>query len=105
MTSDVPLFGEDDSGEMPVASSDPRPDLVPGWQVEQLRAAFDRRGIDSMEERRALVTRVAGREVESLRDLTSREARVIAEALVDRVADPGTSSWDDREDDTWIDRL
>ncbi|TIC84448.1 hypothetical protein [Nocardioides sp. GY 10127] len=59
-----------------------------------------------MAERQALVEEVVGRPVTSLRDLTSREATGALERLGEdrRRADTG-SSWDDRVEDTWIDRL
>jgi hypothetical protein len=87
----------------------PDPDEVPDWLVANLRKALDDLGSDSMAERQALVVELAGRQVGSLRDLTYVEARQVSERLTARrqrrSISSTRSSWDDREDDTWIDRL
>ncbi|WP_408897523.1 hypothetical protein ACJ5H2_00100 [Nocardioides sp. R1-1] len=90
----------------------PDPDEVPDWLVANLRRALDDVGLESMAERQALIVELAGRPVASLRELTFVEARQVAEKLTARrKAQPGAagssarSSWDDREGDTWIDRM
>jgi len=104
----VSLFG-DDTGPEPArpASQPASADTVADWQVSQLRSALDATGLTAMEDRQALVVELLGRSVSSLRDLTSAEARQLAEGFAAR-KNAGTqrgSSWDDREEDTWIDRL
>ena len=57
-------------------------------------------------DRQDAVSRAAGRHVASLRDLTSREAFAVAEKLVDKNRTSATGSrWDQRDEDTWIDKL
>ncbi|HTW13971.1 MAG TPA: hypothetical protein VMF51_02520 [Nocardioides sp.] len=106
MTVDSSLFGDDDPTEVPAAAPTEQPG-VPDWQVRQLREALDRQGLESMEDRQRLVEEVTGRPVASLRALTSAEARALVEALAARRPAPRStgSSWDDRDEDTWIDRL
>lgn len=87
----------------------PDPDEVPDWLVANLRKALDELGADSMADRQALVVELAGRQVGSLRELTYVEARQVSERLTARKQQSSVSStrssWDDREGDTWIDRL
>ena len=60
-----------------------------------------------MTERQSLVEEFADRPVATIHDLTPAEARKIMEALIARRKSSvkGTSGWDDRDGDTWIDRL
>lgn len=84
-------------------------------QVQQIRDAFEAHGPTSQAERRAFVRSIANRPVASLRDLTPGEARRIIDiqrSREDRVETPtagsdagSTSAWDQREHDTWIDKL
>jgi hypothetical protein len=105
--ADASLFGDDTSDESDlVAETDAS--ALPDWQVEQLRSALDARGVRSMEDRQRLVGKLAGREVASLRELTWSEARTVSEALAADANANGRhqgSAWDQREEDTWIDRL
>jgi DNA polymerase-3 subunit epsilon len=60
-----------------------------------------------MAERQQAIESAAGRAVDSLRSLTSEEALRVLSALGQQRT-PGQdagSAWDDREEDTWIDRL
>lgn len=77
-------------------------------QVENIRLAFGDAGINSQHERKALVEAAAARDVPSLRHLTAIEGRRVLSRIKERkVASPETngSSWDMREEDTWIDRM
>ena len=59
-----------------------------------------------MSECQQAVEAVTGRPVESLRALTRAEAlRVVSELSPTTAPKAGASAWDDREGDTWIDRL
>jgi hypothetical protein len=81
--------------------------VIPDWLVANLRSALNALGLASMDDRQVLIVELAGRPVASLRDLTVAEARQISEQLAARKKE-GTdtrSSWDDRESDTWIDRM
>lgn len=77
-------------------------------QVEQLRAAFEGAAIDSMEERQQIIQESAGRPVANIRQLFSREVISIL-SHIDKtgrqVEVTIASAWDDREEDTWIDKL
>lgn len=79
-------------------------------QVVRIREQFDRLGIDDQKQRQELIESAAFRPVASLRDLTAVEARRIITRLMERSSKPSTlrsggSSWDNREEDTWIDKL
>lgn len=62
-----------------------------------------------MEARKACIEAIAARPVESLRDLTFREAQTMLEVLAERSdstrASGSGATWDSREGDTWIDRM
>lgn len=108
MSSDDALFG--DPNETDVAPpTPPRDEQLPDWQVTQLRGALDAQGVTDMAARQQLVESIVERPVASLRDLTFAEARRLVDTLAEsrRRAEPedGRSSWDTREEDTWIDRL
>lgn len=97
---DEPLFG---------AAADPSPTAAPSnrvadWQVAQLRRALDVAGHVDIADRQRVVVELVGRPVSSLRELKSSEAlAVVQELATHRPA--ARSSWDDRESDTWIDKL
>lgn len=76
-------------------------------QVSLLREALDARGLVTMDERQRAIETAAGRTVISLRALTQEEAIKVLSRLVQTApqAAPGNSGWDDREKDTWIDRM
>lgn len=104
MHDDQSLFGDEPRepkravpAEAPVAD----------WQVGLLRKALDARGLATMGERRQAIESVAGRSVESLRALTNAEALRVLSRLGESPAKKPTSgsTWDEREEDTWIDRL
>lgn len=108
MSQDDMLFGETEP-----AQADPLdPASVPisgiaDWQVAQVRRALDARGVQKMQDRQQLIVRLVGRPVDSLRDLTSSEALSLLQQLARSAPTTagGGSSWDDRDEDTWIDRL
>lgn len=77
-------------------------------QVSQLRAAFEAAGVSAMEDRRELIESCTIRPVASIRELLARDVRPILQRIQARTttlpAGRG-SAWDNREEDTWIDRL
>ena len=105
MSDDLSLFGDDQPALPQTQVSAPPP--IADWQVELLRKALESRGLTSMSERQHVIEVAAGRPVESLRALTSEEAMAVLTRLggVPAPEQRTTSSWDDREGDTWIDRL
>lgn len=75
-------------------------------QVQKIRAAFDRAGIVEQDARKTLIKSVVLREVASLRELRAVEARRIVKRIEASAKPKATgSSWDTREEDTWIDKL
>ena len=85
--------------------SGPVADRLSQWKVELLRTALDRRGLSSMLERQRAVEAVVRRSVANIRELSSAEATAVLEALTSAAAKRSSSSWDDRDGDTWIYRL
>lgn len=84
--------------------------LIRDEQVVQIREQFNRLGIDNQNERQEVIESAAFRPVASLRELTAVEARRIITRLRERTpkaspVGPAGSSWDNREEDTWIDKL
>ncbi|ADX75219.1 hypothetical protein Asphe3_41540 (plasmid) [Pseudarthrobacter phenanthrenivorans Sphe3] len=78
-------------------------------QVGQLRAAFAEAGIHEQHERKALIESFMVRPVSSLRDLYATDAHRLLNLLRQRkTVQPkkvGGSAWDNREEETWIDKL
>lgn len=105
MSDELSLFGDEPTASEPVAMPEPPP--VSDWQVDLLRKALDARGLASMVERQAAIEPAAGREVPSLRALTQEEAlRILKQFGQEAPKRSSTgSAWDDRDEDTWIDRL
>ncbi|MEI2713919.1 MAG: hypothetical protein V9G04_11695 [Nocardioides sp.] len=104
MSDDLSLFGDDERPEPPAQASAPAP--AADWQVDLLRKALNARGLTSMAERQQAIETAAGRAVESLRALTHDEALSVLNRLGPAPTKPtASSSWDDRDEDTWLDRL
>lgn len=99
------LFDLPDAKPVPAASPD---SPITPRQVEQLRAAFKAAAISSMDERQQIIQQSTGRQVENIRLLFSREVISIL-SNIDRtgrrVEKTRSSAWDDRDEDTWIDKL
>ncbi|WP_432543031.1 hypothetical protein [Kineococcus sp. SYSU DK002] len=105
MTGELSLFGDDE----PEGVEDLEAVVAPiaPWQEALLRKSLDGLGLVTMDERQRAIETAAGRPVESLRSLTHAEALSVAERLaaVTPKTASSTTSWDDREESTWIDRL
>ena len=108
VASDLSLFG-DDPPEEPAPPSQPvrTEATIADWLVDALREALTARGLTTMSERQQAIEAAAERPVESLRSLTRAEAlRILAELSPTSDDQAGSaSSWDNRDEDTWIDRL
>lgn len=104
MSDDLSLFGDD---EPQVAPATPTPAPVADWQVDLLRKALDARGLTTMDERQQVIQVAVERPVESLRSLTHEEALRVLSRLGEAPAAKSASgsAWDQRDEDTWIDRL
>ncbi|WP_426940081.1 hypothetical protein [Pseudarthrobacter sp. S6] len=77
-------------------------------QVQQLRDAFAAAGINSMDERRAIIESCSVRPVTTIRDLLAKDVRLVLRRIEERSlpSKPTSgSAWDNRDEDTWIDKL
>lgn len=99
------LFGDDEPVQPEPVETAPTP--IADWQVDLLRKALDARGLTAMAERQQAIEQAAGRPVESLRALTHAEALGVLSKLGPAPAQEkvAASAWDERDEDTWIDRL
>ena len=104
MTSDDFLFGEPDHDAVTPQSPQIDDDIAE-WQVQQIRTAFAARMTDDMCQRQQFIQSVTGRKVDRIRDLSRVEARRVLERLPSQPSGSSRSSWDDRDGETWIDRL
>ena len=104
MSMEASLFGDE---EPDAPAPDQRPAApVADWQVDLLRKALDARGLTSMVERQRVIEEAVGHAVTSLRALTGEEAMRTLARLGERApAKAAGSRWDERDEDTWIDRL
>ena len=102
---DLPLFGDDEPADAPLPA--PKEPPITDWQVDLLRNALDARALTAMNDRKRAIETAAERPVESLRSLTHDEALRVLSKLGQTPAtkSPTGSAWDERDGDTWIDRL
>lgn len=106
VSDDDGLFVLADNAPGSAPESPPAP--IQAWQVEQVRTALDAAGATSMIERQALIEEIVGRPVAALRDLHFADVRELLESLHDRKTPNQSrigSAWDQRDEDTWIDRI
>lgn len=77
-------------------------------QVAAIRAAFDKAGISDIGDRQEVVQSCVIRRISNIRELYSREVRQVLTRIEGwgRMSEETTgSAWDNREEDTWIDKL
>lgn len=78
-------------------------------QISQIRVAFETAGISDQADRKRLVQSVVKRHVPSLRHLFDYEVTGVIYRIKDIIsgqkATQHRSAWDDRDEDTWIDKL
>jgi hypothetical protein len=94
--------------ETPETATVQAPLPVRSEQVAEIREAFERAGITGQDQRKEIVDSVTFRSVASLRDLQAVEAHRILKVLKGMQSskpDRKGSAWDNREEDTWIDKL
>ncbi len=105
MPDDLSLFGDDEPEASAPEAMKPAP--ITDWQVDLLRKALDARELVTMADRQQAIEAVAGRPVASLRTLSHEEALRILSRLGQAPAPKSASgsAWDQRDEDTWIDRL
>lgn len=77
-------------------------------QIASIRKAFDSAGIADMAERQEVIQSCVIRRISNIRELYSREVRQVL-ARIQRWGHKSEahsgSAWDNREEDTWIDKL
>ncbi|MCQ6269124.1 hypothetical protein M8J71_01200 [Pseudarthrobacter sp. R1] len=98
LTPDGESVPETPSSEPPITES----------QIQRLRNAFAAAGIDSMDERQRLIESCTIRSVASIRELRARDVRPVLKRIEERANGPQDatgSAWDNRDEDTWIDKL
>lgn len=97
------------SPEDPQPAPIPQPDIpIKDHQVQQIRTGLDTAGIIDQDERQRTIQSYISRQVPSLRDLRAQEAHAIIQRLKHLQNAPPSktgSAWDQREEDTWIDKL
>ena len=105
VSDELSLFGDEPAEEplQPVPTAAP----IADWLVDDIRTALTARGLTTMAERQHAIEVAVGRPIESLRSLTRAEALRALSLLGSESATRTTqsSAWDDRDEETWIDRL
>lgn len=92
---------------MPSPAETYEPPPIRDDQIAELRLAFDAAGITDQAERKQVVQSAVTRPVESLRELRATDVRHVLARIAARgtASSRGGSDWDQRDEDTWIDRL
>lgn len=102
MSEPFPLFDHDEPSEVELAA-------MTDSQRGRLRAAFADLKLPTAAAQFDLVEQLTGRRIRSPLELNSAEAQALLVQLRFRVEQSGRTrtgnAWDDREEDTWIDRL
>jgi hypothetical protein len=95
---DVPETASESIREMPIKAD----------QVQDLERAFAEAAMSTAQSQREIVASCVVRPFESLNDLLAKDYRPILKRIEERRAPiqrSGGSAWDNREGDTWIDKL
>lgn len=107
MTFDeTPLFFFDETPRTIVEPIREMP--IKAEQIKDLEHAFAEAGLTTFQSQRAIISSCVVRPFESLGDLLAKDYRPILKRLEGRqspVQRPVGSAWDNREGDTWIDKL
>ncbi|WP_091607344.1 hypothetical protein [Arthrobacter koreensis] len=77
-------------------------------QIEAIRRAFTEAGLDSMQERQELIEACTARPVTNIRELRAQDYRRVLKRISEKrqpSASTSGSAWDNRDEDTWIDKL
>jgi len=99
------LFDDDPSADEPPTA----PVMMSDLQRSEIRSLFESLEVRTAREQFELVAEVTGTRITSVRQLDGAAAHRLIARLQSRIANQGRvstgSSWDDRTEDTWIDRL
>lgn len=102
----LPLF---DGDEIAHSATQPLTKTLTVSQREALKKAFAELGVTDAPGQFAIVEELTGQRISSVEELQERHAQTLIHRLGDKVAAVGRkntgNAWDDREEDTWIDRL
>lgn len=102
------MFSLFDDGAAP-EEQPPRPVLMSESQRARIRALFADLGVATAREQFKTVAETTGVRISSVAELEATTAQTLISRLESRVASRGSAntgnSWDDREEDTWIDRM
>lgn len=102
------LFDFESPNEPQAVAAQQRDIPVKDHQVQQIREGLYLAGIMEQDERQQTIQSYVARPVTSLRDLSAHEAHTIIQRLKqlqDAMPAKTGSAWDQREEDTWIDKL
>lgn len=109
---DDALFNLDSTNQqLPKNDSSHRHSLASETEIDRIRSTFANTEITAQDERKLFIENTLGREVSSLREILSHEVPRVIYGLNDIIIAAqsskanGGSSWDDREEETWIDKL
>lgn len=87
----------------------PEPVRMYDSQRAEIRSLFETLQIVTAREQFDFVEQLTGMRITSVADLDAQSANVLISRLRSRVSTSGVrstgNSWDDRDEDTWIDRL
>lgn len=82
--------------------------LISPAQIASIRSAFETAGIADMAERQEVIQSCVIREVSNIRELYAREVRQVLARIKgwgSKSESATGSAWDNREENTWIDKL
>ena len=92
----------------PSVTKEPSPQMTPE-QRSEIRALFSALGITTAQEQFDLVSVLVGVKLRAVSDLDSKSAAALVPRLQKRLETRSKSatgnSWNDRDEDTWIDNL
>jgi hypothetical protein len=107
MSDALDLF--DDSSENAPVSTSSIPELMTESQRQSIRRGFADLGIAGARDQFAVVEELTGQRINSVAQLESRYAQKLIYGLAEKARTSGMkntgSAWDDRDEDTWIDKL
>jgi hypothetical protein len=96
--------------EVPTRPTDPSsvPSMMTAPQRDAIRSGFAELGVSTATDQFAMVLELTGRHITSVAQLEARHAQTLIYGLEEKVRTLGRkntgSAWDDREEDTWIDK-
>lgn len=100
------VFEDDNDGAEP---SGVRPLAMTDSQRSEIRGLFARLGVATAAQQFEVTAELTGARITSVGELNAATAHRLIGALMRRLQTAGRvttgNSWDDREEDTWIDRL